>query len=92
MTKLAELKKQLMQNEGFRREYEKLEPEFALFKTLLKARAKAKMSQVQVAEKLKTSQAAVARLESGKISPSIKTLRRYAAAVGAELKIQLIRK
>jgi len=92
MTKFSVLREEFMKNPEFRREYDKLEPEFALFKTLLQARARAKMSQVQVAEKLKTSQAAVARLESGKISPSIKTLRRYAAAVGAELKIQLIRK
>jgi transcriptional regulator with XRE-family HTH domain len=34
-----------------------------------------------------TSQAAVARLESGRSNPSIKTLQRYAVATGTRLRI-----
>jgi len=90
MTKLADLKKKLMKDEGFRREYEKLDEEFALFESLLKARARANMSQADVAQKLNTTQSAIARLENGGTYPSVRTLRRYAEAVGAQLRIELI--
>jgi len=90
MTKLADLKKRLLQNAEVRRGYEEAANEFALSAALLEARAKAKMSQADVAQKLNTSQPAIARLESGRIYPSLRTLRRYAQAVGAEVEIRLV--
>jgi len=92
MTKFPELHAKWMQNPEYKREYEKLDGEFALFEALLKARARAKMSQEDVARRLNTTQSAIARLEGGKVSPSIAMLRRYAHAVGAELKIQFVKK
>jgi transcriptional regulator with XRE-family HTH domain len=56
---------------------------------LPRARAEADMTQAQVAEKMKTSQSYVAKLESGQVSPSMKALQRYAAATGARLRISL---
>jgi ribosome-binding protein aMBF1 (putative translation factor) len=84
-----ELKKRLMKSAAFKREYEVLEPEFALAQVLVAARAKAGLTQVQVAEKMGTDQAVVARLEGGK-KPSLSTLERYAEAVGRSLRIQLV--
>ena len=50
--------------------------------------------QAQVAERMGTKASAVARLESalvsGKHSPSIDTLRKYAAAVGKRLEVHLV--
>jgi len=43
-----------------------------------------------VAERMQTSQAAVARLESGRQSPSYRSLQNYAQAIGARLKIELV--
>ncbi len=50
----------------FKKEFDALEPEFALARELLAARAKAKLSQAQVAKRMGTSQSAVARIESGR--------------------------
>jgi DNA-binding XRE family transcriptional regulator len=72
----------------FRKEYDALEPEFALARELIGARSKAKMSQAQVAKRMGTSQSAVARIESGR-SPSLTSLRRYAKAVGRKVEIKL---
>ena len=47
------------------------------------------MTQEEVAEKMQTSQSYVAKLESGKVSPSMKALQRYAAATGTRLKVSL---
>jgi transcriptional regulator with XRE-family HTH domain len=52
------------------------------------------MSQAEVAERMGTKPPAVARLESslisGKHSPSIATLKKYAKAVGCRLEIKLV--
>lgn len=90
MTRIAELKKRLMQNPEFQKEYEKADAEFALIEALVKARTQAGMSQTDVAKTIGTTQSAIARLEGGKVSPSISTLRRYAEATGAKLEINLV--
>ena len=73
----AELRKKWKMDPDFRKEYEALKPEFKLARDLIEARAKAGLSQSDVAERMGTSQPAVARLESGH-KPSLKTLERYA--------------
>ncbi len=50
---------------------------------------RAGLTQSAVAERMHTSQAAVARLESGRQSPSYRSLQKYAEAIGARLKIDL---
>ncbi len=67
--------------------YDALSDEFAIAEALIDARAKANLRQEDVARRMKTSQTAVARLESGRSNPSLSTLRRYAKATGTELKV-----
>ena len=67
--------------------YEALEDEFALASALIKARADAAMTQEQVAQAMGTTQAAVARMESGKTMPSTRTLARFAKATRTRLRI-----
>ncbi|WP_312162727.1 helix-turn-helix transcriptional regulator [Phenylobacterium sp.] len=64
-----------------------LEEEFALARALIDARTGADISQEEIAKRMRTSQSAVARLESGRGNPSLDTLRRYAEATGARLRI-----
>ena len=75
-------------------EYENQSGDFALLDEFLKARAAQGLTQAQVAEKIGTTQSAVARMESGsgKHSPSLATLTRYAEALGCKLEVRLIRK
>lgn len=67
--------------------YEALSEEFAIAEALIDARAKANLRQEDVARRMKTSQTAIARLESGRGNPSLKTLRKYAKATGTKLKL-----
>lgn len=60
-----DLHKEWMDNPAYRREYEALEEEFALVATLIQARARAGLTQAQVARRMKTTQTGVARLEGG---------------------------
>lgn len=67
--------------------YEALDGEFALTSALVSARSRAGMTQEQVAEAMGTTQAVVARLESGRSMPSTRTLQRFARATGSKLRI-----
>tara|TARA_R110002020_G_scaffold39991_2_gene118299 strand:+ start:998 stop:1285 length:288 start_codon:yes stop_codon:yes gene_type:complete len=87
VTRLNDLKAKLLDRPDVRAEYEALAQEFSIAEALIRARAEAGMTQEQVADKMQTSQSYVAKLESGRVSPSMKALQRYAAATGARLKI-----
>lgn len=87
MISLEEAEKQWFQNPKFVQEYEALEEEFALADALIRARGAAEMTQQDVAEAMGTTQAAIARLESGRNMPSTRTLQRFATATGSRLRI-----
>jgi predicted transcriptional regulator len=84
----------LMHRTGVQAEVARLErEEFALLDLLLKARHEAGLSQAQVAERMGTQAPAVARLEralaTGRHSPSMATLRKYARACGKRLVVDV---
>ena len=94
MTTYKELRTRALANPEVRAEYERLNrEEFALLDQMLAARHAAGLSQAQVAERMGTKAPAVTRLEralaSGQHSPSIDTLRKYAAACGKKLVISI---
>ncbi|WP_198146032.1 helix-turn-helix domain-containing protein [Desulfonatronovibrio magnus] len=57
---------------------------------LIEARSRAGLSQNDLAIRMDTKQASVARIESGKFNPSIGSLKKYAAATGHVLKIEML--
>jgi ribosome-binding protein aMBF1 (putative translation factor) len=67
--------------------YDALEEEFSLASALIKARGQAEMTQEEVAKAMGTTQAVVARLESGRTLPSTRTLKRFADATRTRLRI-----
>ena len=71
----------------FMKEYDALEEEFARANMVIGARAHADISQAELAERMGTSQSAIARLESGRFKPSTRTLEKLAAATGMKLRI-----
>lgn len=76
---------------GFDKAYEALELEYQVVDQLLKARARAGLTQDAVAQLMGTTKSAVSRLEAaGKHAPSLTTLQRYANAVGCKIQVKLI--
>jgi ribosome-binding protein aMBF1 (putative translation factor) len=67
--------------------YDALEDEFSLAAALIEARARAGLTQQQLADRMHTTQAVIARLESGRVKPSTRTLERLAVATGMRLRI-----
>ena len=85
--RVDDLHKRWMKDSKYRREYRALEEEFSLVAALIKARTRAGLTQEQVAQRMKTTQAVIARLEGGGSKPSTRTLERYAEATGSRLRI-----
>lgn len=88
-----ELRSRALARDDVRAEFDKLEEEVAFIDEFLKARSAAGMSQAEIAERMGTSQSAVARLESGpgRHSPSLATLRKYARALGYRIDLRLVK-
>jgi DNA-binding XRE family transcriptional regulator len=91
--KFSDVKKEALKNPKVKAEYDRLTPEFEFRSKLIGARLKAGLTQEQVAEKMGTSKTAVSRMESAtsKTMPSVKTLMKFADAVGMHLKIDFIK-
>jgi len=87
--RVDDLHKKWMKNAKYRREYAALGEEFSLVAALIEARTRAGLTQQQVARRMKTTQAVIARLEGGGSKPSTRTLERYAQATGSRLRITL---
>lgn len=84
MTRINDLhEKWIKESPDYRAEYEALEGEFSL----LRARLAAGLTQEELAQRMGTKQGVIARLESGKVKPSTRTLERLAAATGTRLRI-----
>lgn len=89
-----ELENDFLQNLSEKTEEDALKEDFDLRDQLIKARLKAGKTQEEVAILMKTTTSVIGRLETGggkrKHSPTLKTLRRYAKALGYDLKIKLV--
>lgn len=84
-----------MQDPAVRAEVARLErEEMSMFDEILAARKEAGLTQAQVAERMGTKAPAIARLENALItgtpSPSLATLRKYAAALGKRVELHFI--
>lgn len=87
MSKVRDLHKNWSRDADYREAYDELGPEFELARSLIEARSRAGLTQAQLARRMKTTQSVVARLESGRVRPSTKTLEKVARATGTRLKI-----
>jgi transcriptional regulator with XRE-family HTH domain len=87
MTRLKTLHEKWSVDPAYREAYDALEDEFALASAIAEARARAGLTQEEVAQRMQTTQSNIARLEAGRTTPSTRTLEKFARAVGARLKI-----
>jgi transcriptional regulator with XRE-family HTH domain len=87
MARISEMHKKWMKEPKYRKAYEALEEEFVLASAVVDARNRAGLTQEALAQKMGTTQPVVARLESGRTHPSMRTLERLADATGSRLLI-----
>ena len=87
--KFEYIKSQWMKDPEFKKAYEDLELEYEIALELIQARMNSGLTQAEIASRMGTTQSVVARLESGRILPSVKTLHQYAKATGKNLHVSL---
>ena len=83
------LHRKWMQDFEYRREYQKLEPEFQIARQVIAARIKQKMSQEELAERVGTGQAVISRLERMSGKSSISLLERTARALNIKIRVTI---
>ena len=87
---LESFRKRQLKKPELKREYDALEKKFALATQIIELRKRRHLTQRQLAERIGTSQPAIARLESGSYrNLSLSFLRRVAEALGAIAEVHL---
>ena len=81
------LDKQLEDPE-FRKEWEALEPEYAIMQALIDARNEAGITQTELSRRTGIAQTDISKLERGNGNPSLKTLKRLAEGLGMTLELK----
>lgn len=76
----------------FKKIWEDMQTEYQIMKAICDGRAKTKMTQQELSKKSGITQADLSRIENGNGNPSIRTLKRIAAALGCTLSITFVSK
>ena len=87
--KFDDIKSQWMKDPEFKKAYDDLELEYEIALELIQARMTSGLTQAEIASRMGTTQSVIARLESGRILPSVRTLSQYAKATGKHLHVSL---
>jgi len=85
-----EFEREARKSAKFVEEYEALRPEFEVLEQFIRARKKARLTQKELAKRLKAQQSSIARLERGGYgNTSISHLGRIASEMGYNLRVSL---
>ena len=90
MGDLQNLTKELLKDQEFKKEFEKLQSERDLTMSLVRARKEAGLTQEELSKKTGISQADISMLENGTRNPSLALLNRIAEAMNSELIIDIV--
>lgn len=81
-----------LKDPAFQAEWEALEPERQIIRAIIEGRERRDLTQQQLAEITGIQQADISRLENGTGNPSLRTLKRLAAGMGMQLKLEFVPK
>lgn len=80
-------KKLLLKDPKFRKALKDSRPEYEIARAMILARIKNKMTQKELARRLKTKQSVISRVETAQTTPTISFLKRFVQVFGGSLKI-----
>ncbi|BBM52705.1 XRE family transcriptional regulator [Leptotrichia trevisanii] len=76
-----------LKDEEFRKEYESLEAEFQIIREIIAARKDKNITQKELSDLTGITQGDISKIENGNANPSLKILKKLAAAFGKKLVI-----
>lgn len=89
LVKYEDVKGRLLNSPEAQKAYEDMKEEFRLIRLLVQIRRQSKLTQAQIAEKMKTQKSNISRLENGKTDPKLSTLFAYANALEVEIELSV---
>ena len=81
-------RKELLKNSQFGEALKETRPEYEIARAFILARIKYRLTQKELAKKLKTQQSVVSRVENAQTTASISFLKRFAHALGGKVEIK----
>ncbi len=90
MTKFNDFLSEQLKDENFKKEYDALEPEFAIIRAMIDARRETGLTQKELSERTGIAQGDISKLENGNANPSLRTLQRLAEGMGMQLKVEFV--
>ena len=90
MVTYKEYKNKCLEDPYFKKEYDNLETEYDIINAMIKARKEKGLTQKQLSELTGISQADISRIENGTRNPSLGMIKRLAAGMGMQLKLEFL--
>lgn len=84
-----EMKAGMLEDEEFKKEYERLLPRYEAISQIIEARKKQNITQSELAKRAGTQKSNISRFESGNYNPSLDFLAKVASSLGKSLSIQI---
>lgn len=84
-----EMKSDMLKNEEFKIEYEKLKPRYEAIEQIIRARKEQNITQAELAKRVGTQRSNISRLESGNYNPSLDFLAKIAESLGKKISVTL---
>lgn len=90
MTNYEVLKKEMLKKPSIKAEYDALEPEFDITRSLIEARKSLHLTQKELSDRTGITQADISRIENGTRNPSLAMLKRLAKGMGMKLRLEFV--
>lgn len=85
-------KARLLKDPAFRKALKDVEIEYRIAREVIAQRVKHKLTQRDLAKRLRTRQSVISRVENAKTTPSISFLKRLANIFGSDLSVSFVHK
>lgn len=90
MSSYRDYKKRALQNREVKAEYDALQPEYDIIQAMIDARTQHNITQKELSAKTGITQADISRIENGTRNPSLSMVKKLAAGLGMQLKLEFV--
>lgn len=90
MSEFRELLNEQLKDTEFEKEWNEIQPEMDVIRAMIDMRIKQNLTQKELASRTGIDQADISKLENGTKNPSLKLLKKLAAGMGMQLKIEFV--
>lgn len=90
MSEFRELLNEQLKDPEFEKEWNEIQPEMDVIRAMVDMRIKQNLTQEELALRTGIDQADISKLENGTKNPSLKLLKKLAAGMGMQLKIEFV--